>query len=138
MNPLLFPVITKIIDIIGGYFPNEEEKNKAKLELINAEQQGRLEDVRAQLSAIITEAQSPDPWTSRSRPSFLYVIYICILMSIPMGVVSAIKPEIAVAVANGFASWLNAIPESLYALFGAGYLGYTGARTWEKGKGLNK
>ena len=30
------------------------------------------------------------------------------------------------------------IPDSLWALFGTGYLGYTAARGWEKGKGVTK
>jgi len=33
---------------------------------------------------------------------------------------------------------LAAIPDSLYTLFGAGYLGYTGARSFDKIKGVSK
>ena len=32
---------------------------------------------------------------------------------------------------------LAALPESLYALFGTGYLGYTAARQWVKAKGTD-
>ena len=31
---------------------------------------------------------------------------------------------------------LNAVPESLWWLFGAGYLGYTGARSFDKWRGV--
>ena len=123
MNPLLFPVIDKVIDIVGGLFPNEEAKTKAKIDLLEAERRGELEDTKAQLSAILAEANSADPWASRARPTFLYVVYICILFGLPMGFVSAFKPDLAVAVANGFGSWLNAIPDSMWTLFGVGYLG---------------
>lgn len=135
MNPLLFPLITSVIDKIGGLFPSDKEKNAAKILLLQAEQNGELETVKVQLSAILTESQSADPWTSRARPSFMYVIYILILMAIPMGFLSAFRPDMALAVAAGFKAWLVAIPDSLYTLFGVGYLGYTGARSLEKVKG---
>jgi hypothetical protein len=31
---------------------------------------------------------------------------------------------------------LNAVPDSLWWLFGAGYLGYTGARSFDKWRGV--
>ena len=64
----------------------------------------------------------------------MYVIYILILSSIPMGFLFAFQPEVADAVIQGFTGWLQAIPDSLYTLFGAGYLGYAGARTVDKMK----
>lgn len=132
MNPLLFPLFSTIIDKIGSLFPSDKEKNEAKVLLLNAEQSGELEAVKVQLSAILAESQSADPWTSRARPSFMYVIYVLILMAIPMGFLSAYNPAMALAVASGFKAWLAAIPDSLYTLFGVGYLGYTGARSLEK------
>jgi len=124
--------------LIDRLFPDPTEKAKAQLQLNQMAQDGKLKELGIQMSAIIAEAQSADPWTSRARPSFMYVIYIVILLGIPMGVLSAFRPEIASQVATGFAAWLGAVPDSLWALFGAGYLGYTGARTWEKGKGAAK
>lgn len=138
MNPAFFPIISSIIDKVGSFFPSEEEKNRAKLALLTAEQNGELEQTKAQLSAIIAEANSTDPWTSRARPSFMYVIYICILFGIPMGILSVWSPGAAAAIATGFKGWLTAIPDTLYTLFGAGYLGYTGSRTVEKIKGVTR
>ncbi|MGZ3235738.1 MAG: 3TM-type holin [Burkholderiaceae bacterium] len=115
--------------------PDAAQKDAAKLELLKMQQSGELDLVKTQLSAVLSESQSADPWTSRARPSFMYVIYILILMGIPMGFVSAWKPEVAAAVAHGLQAWLAAIPDSLYTLFGVGYLGYTGARSIEKIKG---
>ena len=132
MNPLLFPLITSIIDKVGNLFPSDKEKNDAKILLLQAEQNGELEAVKVQLSAILSESQSADPWTSRARPSFMYVIYLLILMGIPMGFLSAYNPAMALSVAAGFKAWLTAIPDGLYTLFGVGYLGYTGARSVEK------
>ena len=116
----------------------EAERAKAFLALETLRQDGEIKELTAQLSAILAEAQSADPWTSRARPTFLYVIYIMIIFGIPMGFLAAFKPEFASNVAMGMQKWLQAIPGSLYTLFGVGYLGYTGARGWEKVKGVSK
>ncbi len=76
----------------------------------------------------------PDPWITRARPSFLYVIYVIILWAIPMGMIAAVKPTLAAAISTGMTAYLKAIPDSLWALFGTGYLGYTAARQWGKVK----
>ena len=125
-------VSTTVGKIIDKIFPDPQAAAQAKALLMSAEAQAEIAKVQTQLSAIITEAGSADPWTSRARPTFLYVIYLFILSALPMGVLYAFKPDIAGEVANGVNAWLNAIPESLYWLFGAGYLGYTGARSYDK------
>jgi hypothetical protein len=55
-----------------------------------------------------------------------------------MGLVAAVRPEMATAISAGMTAYLNALPEPLYALFGTGYLGYTAARQWGKVKGVDK
>jgi hypothetical protein len=110
----------------------EAERAKAQLALVQMQQDGEFRVLQASMAAILAEAGSADPWTSRARPTFMYVIYVMILMGIPMGFISAFRPDIALAVANGMKQWLVAIPDSLYTLFGVGYLGYTGARSWDK------
>lgn len=40
--------------------------------------------------------------------------------------------------ASNLANLLQAIPESLWWLFGAGYLGYTGARSMDKWRGVGR
>ncbi len=128
-------VVGRVLDKI---IPDPAAKAAAALELQRLVQTGELETYKVQLSAIIAEAQSPDKWTSRARPAFLYVIYVMILSALPMGILAAFRPEMVAAIANGLQLWLAAIPDGLYALFGAGYLGYTGMRGWEKGKGVAK
>jgi len=143
MNPLLIaPLFDLGKSLIDRLFPDKEkqaqERAQAELALAQMNQDGTLKLLTTQLSAIVAEAQSPDPWTSRSRPSFLYVMYILILWSIPMGILSAFRPEIAAAITKGMTGYLAAIPEPLYVLFGTGYLGYTAARQWGKAKGSDK
>jgi hypothetical protein len=131
--------ITAALDIgsklIDKIFPDPAQRDAAKIQLIKANQEGQLAEVQAQLSAILAEAQSSDPWTSRARPSFLYVMYLLILAAIPMGIVAAFNPQVAADIGKGFGAWLQAVPDSVWGLFGVGYLGYTGARSWDKSKG---
>ena len=120
--------------LIDRLIPDKEGQAKAKAELAQMEQDGELKQAGIQMSAIVMEAKSEDPWTSRARPSFLYVMYAMILSSIPMGALNAWKPDVAASVANGMQLWLAAIPESMWALFGVGYLGYSAARSVDKRK----
>jgi len=130
--------LTSLLDIggklIDKLIPDPAEKAKAQLELMRLQQSGELDELKTRMSAIISEAQSADPWTSRARPSFLYVCYFLILMAVPMGVLSAFSPATATAIADGFRAWLAAIPSDIITLMGVGYLGYTGARSWDKTK----
>lgn len=131
-------LIGPLAAIIDKIIPDPKARDAAKLELIKLEGSQEMEAVRVQISAILAEAQAADPWTSRARPSFLYVMYVIILCALPMGVLSAFMPEAAQDIAAGINSYLNGLPEPLYALFGTGYLGYTAARQWGKVKGIEK
>lgn len=127
--PALIALGEKLID---QFIETDDEKATAKVKLMQAAATGKLNELQTQLSAIMAEAQSSDPWTSRARPTFLYVVYIMLIAAIPFGVLWAYQPDLADKMAIGFGRWLNAIPEPLYALFGAGYLGYTAFRSWDK------
>ena len=123
-----------LFELIDDLFTSDEERAEAKRKLLSQEGRRSLQQLEINMSAIIAEAKSADPWTSRARPSFLYVIYVMILGAIPMGFLSAFHPEIAQRVIDGMQGWLTAIPEALWGLFGAGYLGYSGFRSWDKKK----
>ena len=133
MDPIIGGGLLKLGGtLIDKLFPDPEQKARAQIELMKAEREGQLEEAKLQMSAILAEAQSNDPWTSRARPSFMYVMYVLILACIPMGILAAFQPEVAGKIAEGMKTWLNAIPEELWTVFGIGYLGYTGARSFEK------
>lgn len=139
MDPItlssIFSIGGKLIDKL---FPDPEQRAKAQLELLKLQQTGELDEVKVQLSAIIAEAQSSDPWTSRARPSFLYVVYILLLWSIPMGVLAIFRPDAAAAFTAGFKGWMSAIPDSILTLFGTVMTGYVLGRSWEKVRGAAK
>ena len=130
----LIGIGAKVLDRV---IPDPEQRQAAKMELLRLQQEGRTKDLEVQMSAIVMEAQSKDPWTSRARPSFLYVMYVMILMSIPMGVIAVISPETATAIAAGMQAWLDAIPSEMWTMFGVGYLGYVGGRSYDKKKRLD-
>ncbi|WDA40219.1 holin family protein [Erythrobacter sp. BLCC-B19] len=131
-------LIGPIASILDKVIPDKEARAKAKLELIALEGTQEMQMIEAQLKAIVAEANSADPWTSRARPSFLYVMYVLLLASLPMGVLSAFSPATAHEIAAGMNAYLAGLPEPLYALFGTGYLGYTAARQWGKVKGVDR
>jgi hypothetical protein len=131
---LIEGIVSPLAKLIDKIIPDPEARDRAKLELIKLEGSQDMEAIKVQLTAIVAEAASPDPWTSRARPSFLYMMYALILWAIPMGLISAASPDMGAAVVRGMTAYLRGIPEELYALFGTGYLGYTAAREWGKAR----
>ncbi|ARS27416.1 holin family protein [Sphingomonas sp. KC8] len=131
---LIEGIIGPIAGLIDKIIPDPQARERAKLELLKLQGSQDMEALKTQLSAIVAEAQSADPWTSRARPSFLYVMYALLLWSIPMGLISAAQPGLADAIGRAMNAYLAGLPEPLYALFGTGYLGYTVAREWGKAK----
>ncbi len=136
--PLLDSLLGPLTAIIDRIIPDKDARDRAKLELIRLQGSQDMELLQTRLSAIVTEAGSADPWTSRARPSFLYVMYAMILWALPMGVIGAFSPRTAAAIAGGMTAYLNGLPEPLYALFGTGYLGYSAMRQWGKVSGSDK
>ena len=129
-------LIGPIAQLIDKIIPDPDARDRAKLELIKLEGSQEMEAIRTRMTAIVAEANSSDPWTSRARPSFLYVMYALLLWAIPMGLIAAARPDMAKGIAEGMNAYLAGIPEPLYALFGTGYLGYTAARAWGKARGV--
>src|SRR5215207_8016160 len=112
---LLDAIVGPMSKLLDKIIPDPQARDRAKLELLKLQGDQEMATIGAQMQAIVAEAQSTDPWTSRARPSFLYVMYALVLTA-----------------------YLRGIPEELYALFGTGYLGYTAARTWGKVKGVER
>jgi hypothetical protein len=130
------PLISIGGKLIDKLIPDPAEKARAQAELLRMAQEGELKELEVRMSAILAEARSADPWTSRARPSFMYVMYVMILTALPMGVLYVFNPEAAAGISAGMKAWLSALPQELWWLFGAGYLGYAGARSLDK-RGVN-
>jgi hypothetical protein len=136
--PLLDSLLGPLTSIIDKVIPDKDARDRAKLELLRLQGSQEMDLLQARLSAIVAEARSADPWTSRARPTFLYVMYAIILWSVPMGLIGAFSPATAKAIGEGMTAYLNGLPDPLYALFGTGYLGYSVVRQWGKVSGSDR
>ena len=128
------PIIGKVIDRL---IPDKTKAAEAKLKMMELEQSGEFKEQELAYDAILAEAKSSDPWTSRARPSFLYVMYIIILMGIPVGISAVFAPIQTQLYVEAFGHYLASIPDALWGLFGAGYLGYTVKRSSDKKNLIN-
>lgn len=124
--------------LIARIWPDPAQQAEAQRKLAELEQTGELRKMELQLSAILAEASSADPWTSRARPTFLYLMYALILLLVFGAIVGIWWPEHVFRAAENLTKLLGALPDQLWWLFGTGYLGYTGARMFEKRKGVTK
>lgn len=119
--------------LVDRLFPDPEAKARAKLELIEMQQRGELKELEASMSAIVAEANSSDPWTSRARPSFMYVFYSLILsLTVVAPLVGVFAPEQMEAFFTNVGLGFGAIPTEMWWTFSAGYLGYAGFRSYDK------
>jgi hypothetical protein len=129
------PIVSKVLDRV---LPDQAAKQAAKLAMMELEQNGEFREDEIRMNAIVAEANSKDPFTSRARPGFFYVFYIYILAAIPMGFIAAWNPIVASDITAGIQAFLTALPSDLYNAFIVGFLGYGGMRTFEKIKGVSK
>ena len=127
---------TLLTEAIDRIWPSPTDDAAAKVSILKANTDSIIAQLDAQNRAANAEAASTDPWTSRARPSFLYVMYAMILASVPMGFLAAIRPEMARDVALGMQAWLAAIPAELWQVFGLCFSVYGVSRTVEKVKGV--
>jgi len=119
---------------ITGKEPIDAEK-AAEIALKVQELDAALEQAR--MNVMLAEASSSDKWTSRARPFYMYVFYLIV---ITVGVVAPFFgiffPEHMKIFFDNVAQGFKAIPDIAWEVFCLGYLGYSGARTYEKSKGV--
>ena len=121
-----------IDDAIQRIWPTPEQRASAEATTIKATADAAIATLQQQMSVMLAEAQSDDKWTSRARPSFLYVMYVMILVALPYGLLSSFAPDTARAAAAGAQAWLAAVPQGLWDLFQTVALGYVAARSADK------
>lgn len=127
----LFEGVGKLAGEIRGAITGEINADK-KAEIMLKMQELESEIEKSRLSVMIAEASSQDKFTSRARPTMLYVVYILILFAVPMGFLHAIYPGTSENVITGFKLWLEAIPPRIIDLFEYVLLGYIAGRSTEK------
>ena len=140
MNPILltgiFDVGTKLIERL---FPNPEEKDKARLALLQLQQDGELKQLEAEVSLALAqisvnkaEAESTDPFRAGWRP---FIGWVC---CVGLAFQFVVRPLANWAVAmNGYTIIIPGLElETLMTLL-FGMLGLGAYRTVEKTKGVS-
>jgi hypothetical protein len=127
--------VKSVTDIISQFHMSPEDKAKLQqaaqeLELNREAIEAARDQAVAEMQSqnITAETRSEDAYVRRARPTFLYVIILGMFWSL-----------IVAPVLNAFLHrqvLAMEIPNSYLELFGVAFLGYTGARTWEKFAGL--
>jgi Holin of 3TMs, for gene-transfer release len=97
---------------------NQKEIQLAQIEAESKAQDTLARETEAASGNIRAEAASGDKYTSRARPSFIYVVLAIILGNYLVFPLAGKAPV--------------TFPDAFFWLFGSCMLGYTGARTWEK------
>lgn len=119
-------------DVVGTFKLSPEDRakyqaaideNQTQVQLAQINLQAKAEDtlareVEAAGANIRAEAGSGDKYTSRARPSVIYVVLGILVANYVLFPVLG-KPPLA-------------FPDPLFWLFGSCVLGYTGARSWDK------
>ncbi len=95
---------------------------KMQLEMQEQAQAAITQEIEAAGANIRAEATNGDKYTSRARPTFLYICNVIIFWNYVIVPTLREKPV--------------EFPEPLFWLFGSVMLGYVGARSWEKISGL--
>lgn len=143
MDPVTASAITGGVFDIGKklldkFFPDEQQRAAAEVQLYQMAQSGDFNDLEKRMTAICLEAQSDDSFVKRARPTFLYVFYFVIITLVVIApFVGVFHPdEMKLFYANvklGF----EAVPGELWAVFTAGFMGYSYNRSQDKGKQLD-
>jgi len=130
ITELILGAAGKVLDKV---LPDPVQRAAAEAELKRLDNEGQFKELELRYRAIVSEAGSDDPFTSRARPSFMYVFYVVILaMVVVAPLVGVFFPGQMDLFFQNAAKGFSAIPEPLWWTFTAGYLGYSGFRTFEK------
>jgi hypothetical protein len=133
MNPLLLgPLLDFGKDLIGRFFPNEDERRKAEAEFLKLAMDGELKQVIAQLQINAQEAAHPSIWVAGWRPAFGWVGSLGFLYAV------LLQPLLAWwATIKGWPVPPTLDTDLLLTVAG-GMLGIGGLRTYEKRAGVTK
>ena len=130
--PLLSALVPTISSVLDRVIPDKNKAAKAKLEMQAMIVRGDLKKLEVRMSAILAEAHSEYWLVALARPLFMYVMYLLFLLAITGGIMGIWWPAEVKLAAEGIGDMFAAIPTPLYTLFGIGYLGYVGGRSFDK------
>ena len=134
-----------IKDIIGTAFkiidkivPDRKQAADMKLKVMEMEQAGEFKAEEHRYDVILAEAKSSDKYTSRARPTSMYVFYALIVwLMFIIPVIAVFNPSAVDVMVKGMKDGFDAIPPGMWTLGVGSVLGYTGARSYDKKQILN-
>ena len=133
MNPLLLGTVLDFgKSLIERFFPNQEEAQKAEMELVKMAAAGELQTVLAQLDINAKEAQSASIWVAGWRPFFGWVGGAGFAYAV------LLQPLLAWGAAIAKLPVPPELQSDLLWVVISGLLGIGGLRTFEKKTGVTK
>jgi len=112
---------TVVMPIVSKFIPDASQQATAAEQVSQAMIQLQLED-----------AKSQDLYIKRARPTFMYVMYLLLLVAVPCGILYIVNPKLANAFVDGAGAWFSALPDSLYNLLEVCFGVYGIGRSAEK------
>lgn len=126
-------------DILKRIFPDKTELAIAESKLEELRENGELTYLMAKNQIAVEEARSSDKWVARARPSFMYVFYAHIsFLVIVAPILGIFFHDHMLTFYSNVKLGFEAIPREFWTTFTFGFMGYTGARTYEKVKKVIK
>lgn len=103
--------------ILDHFFPDTEERKQKEIELQTLIEKNKFAGVDQVFSLALEEIKNEDKYISRARPTIMWVMYGYVALSIPLGILYAFVPNIAVNIIEGVKLWLEAAPDSITGAF---------------------
>ena len=121
-----------VIDLIDKSNLTKQEKQEITLKM----QEFQIEALKEANKLNILDSQSTSKYRSFARPTFLYLFYALILLSLPIGLLNYLNNDFYLALVDGMKTYLSIIPEYMITGF-LTIIGVLGVgRTIEKINGL--
>ena len=125
-----------ILESAANIIRNKQDDPAVKQAMLDQELEMKklvLKDAEGARALITAESKSEDAFVRRARPAFMWLFYGVIIFNfILLPLIAAIgkfsNPDFSISFDY------PVLPEQLYYLFGASFLGYSGLRSWDKKK----
>lgn len=134
-------MISDIIELLktaaDRFIPDTNKRKEAKEALDHLTVSGDLEFRTKGQEIAAHEAKSDDKWTSRARPSFLYILYFYLLLAPVFGLFFMIDPVRAGNAVKGMELFLAAIPDQMWQVLWICFGVYGVARSTDKAFRVN-
>lgn len=131
-------VLGIVKSVLGKVITDKDKQLEIESKINELAYKGEFAEEENRVSLLMAEVKSTDKFVSRARPGFIYVFLGLLVLSLPVGILNTVNPNLAQLFCSGMRLWLDSIPEVLWNVFIAGYLGYGAFRSLDKMKSTPK